>query len=315
MHININLLHHSVETPEPAIAAATAVHCSLTFFFFLVVNIVSWCNVNQRISPKLFSHKDEVAVSSVIYVCLIIALQWSVMASYSISVDEFCCMSLWTYPAYVNELGGKGKLPLKISWTLAPFLFGSLLLGTVSSLVLLLDNVPTSPAHHGYSVNRGLFSLIFLICIISFPPSGHYSSVLIPDLFLSLSPQHMPVVEIGIICTISRLCSENVTVCVKALYLICLGESVNILFVPRDESCLFFSLFVVSLSKLAYKWKCLFCVWLFCFILSNPFFFFCITSGSTTDQHIISPPMASTSSLIGSTKGLGTPWAGLLVAP
>lgn len=83
-------------------------------------------------------------------------------------------------------------------------LFGSFLLSTVSSLVLLLDAVPTPSAYHGYSVNRSLFGVIFLIFILSFPPlwSLFLCSNTRPILRLC---QLSLVVEIGTICTISRL--------------------------------------------------------------------------------------------------------------
>lgn len=44
-------------------------------------------------------------------------------------------------------------------------LFGSSLLNSVSSFILLLDMVPTPPAYHSYSVNKGRFAVIFLIFI------------------------------------------------------------------------------------------------------------------------------------------------------
>lgn len=62
-----------------------------------------------------------------------------------------------------------------------------------------------------------LFSRFFVSFFFFF---GAYISVPTPEPLMPLSPQHIPVVAIGIICTISRHCSEKChTVFVRALHL------------------------------------------------------------------------------------------------
>lgn len=113
-------------------------------------------------------------------------------------------------------------------------LFGSSLLNSVSSFILLLDMVPTPPAYHSYSVNKGRFAVIFLIFIFKVSLFfsfffGAYISVPTPEPLMPLSPQHIPVVAIGIICTISRLCSEKChTVFVRALHLSILQQRTDL---------------------------------------------------------------------------------------
>ncbi len=76
-------------------------------------------------------------------------------------------MGLRTYhkAAHVIELCGVEGASENLVKTCS-VLFGSSLLNSVSSFVLLLDSVPTPMAYQSYSVNQGLFAVIFLIFIL-----------------------------------------------------------------------------------------------------------------------------------------------------
>lgn len=139
-------------------------------------------------------------------------------------------MGLWTYhkAAHVNELCSKDTASENILNTCL-VLFGSILLNNVSSFVLLVwqcSNPLSLPQLQCESrplcgdipyIHSQVFVFSFwFICFVFF---FCFCFVLFPCHFLPLSPQRIPVVAVGIICTISRLCSENATVWVKACHL------------------------------------------------------------------------------------------------
>lgn len=122
---------------------------------------------------ELISHPDNVlsgmSPSEILETLWIVLLHTS-LPPYRFSMHEvfyIMYMGVWTYhkAAHINEQH-IFRSTLFAAQNTCFVLFGSSLPNSVSPFFLLLDSVPTPSAYHSYTVNQGLFAVIFLVFIL-----------------------------------------------------------------------------------------------------------------------------------------------------